>query len=445
METRSIKRLRQRQGSDNNKTNLMDVDNDNLVDIFSKLPAKSLIQLGCMSKTLSNIVSCPYFVKQHMHFLTATNAASEVPRLMVVAQSKNRYAGELTVLQSLQYDGTSLEKSRHTIVSKVIFRRQNYSFDLEFLFCNLVCLKDSNYGYGRRCLLLNPLKGEAVILPVDNTIRANVPANPIPKSYEYWYGMGFDNANNKYKIVRVFGYKFDYDFGYTVYKYLVSHVHVLGTSSWREIDSVPPRKITDKKVSAYGDMHWLTTHSRRVQEDIFFYISILTFDFKKDKFCWNIPVPPSSRGPRNFPPVERFQLINLKGSLSLIDASSDKYLEIWMLNNYDEKEWIFSYRIDGSALIAACPYRSFRFWTCGEWEHGIFFKKSDCTTPDVIFLDLRSASINCVECPVSKRGLHTSVLSYTSGLISLRSYGNLVEPKTSSRDLNAFSNLWKFD
>lgn len=95
-----------------------------------------------------------------------------------------------------------------------------------------------------------------------------------------------------------------------------------------------------------------------------------------------------------------------------------------MLNNYDEKEWIFSYRIDGSAFIAACPYRSFRFWTCGEWEHGIFFKKSDCTTPDVIFLDLRSASINCVECPVSKRGLHTSVLSYTGGLISLRSYGN---------------------
>ncbi|XP_068341603.1 F-box protein CPR1-like [Pyrus communis] len=214
METRSIKRLRQRQGSDNKKTNLMDIDNDNLVDIFSKQPAKSLIQLGYMSKTLSNIVSCPYFVKQHMHFLTATNAASEVPRLMVVAQSKNRYAGELTVLQSLQYDGTSLEKSRHTIVSKVIFRRQNYSIDLEFLFCNLVCLKDSNYGYGRRCLLLNPLKGEVVILPVDNTIRSDVPANPIPKSYEYWYGMGFDNAN-KYKVVRVFGYKFDYDFGYT--------------------------------------------------------------------------------------------------------------------------------------------------------------------------------------------------------------------------------------
>lgn len=65
--------------------------------------------------------------------------------------------------------------------------------------------------------------------------------------------------------------------------------------------------------------------------------------------------------------------------------------------------------------------------------------------PAIFFLDLRSASMNCVECPLSKGGLDTSVPRYTGGLISLRSYRNLVEPKTSTRDLNAFTNIWKFD
>ncbi|CAN6724381.1 unnamed protein product [Malus baccata var. baccata] len=370
METRRMRRTRKRQGRCSNRnSNLMDLNNYILVNIFSRLPAKSVCCIGCVSKTLSNIVDCPLFAKQQMRFLIATNAASNVPQPMV-----------LMALQSLQYDGNSLEKSRHTIASQVIFRRHKYSFHLDFVFFNIICLKDGTDGC--RCLLLNPLKGEAMMLPT-MLPSVQVLENLNPKSFEYWYGMGFDNMTNTYKIVR----------------YLVSHVYVLGTSSWKEIDSVPSREIIiDKKVSAYRDMHWLTLRSRRVQAVSGHSISILSFDFKKEKFSGC------------FPPVERFQLINLRGSLSLVDASSDKYLDIWMLKNYDEKGWILGYRIEGSTLGAESPYK-----------------------------------VLGLECPVSKRGLDTSVLSSTGGLISIRSYGNLVEPKTSTRDLNAFTNIWKFD
>ncbi|XP_068317203.1 F-box/kelch-repeat protein At3g06240-like [Pyrus communis] len=241
-------------------------------------------------------------------------------------------------LQSLQYDGNSLEKSRHNIVSQVMFRRHKYSFHLDFVFFNLICLKDGTDG--SRCLLLNPLKGEAMMLPT-MLPSVQVPENLNPKSFEYWYGMGFDNTTNTYKIVRVYGCKIAGIFGRLVSEYLV---YVLGTSSWKEIDSVPSREIIiDKKVSAYRDMHWLTLRLRRVQAVIGHSISILSFDLKKEKFRLNIPNPPFRKKPGSFPPIERFQLINLSGSLSLVDASSNKYLGIWMLKNYDEKGWILGY------------------------------------------------------------------------------------------------------
>ncbi|XP_070676373.1 F-box/kelch-repeat protein At3g06240-like [Malus domestica] len=254
-----------------------------------------------------------------------------------------------------------------------MFRRHKYSFHLDFVFFNIICLKDGTDGC--RCLLLKPLKGEAMMLPT-MLPSVQVLENLNPKSFEYWYGMGFDNMTNTYKIVRVYGCKIADIFGRLNSEYLVSHVYVLGTSSWKEIDSVPSREIIiDKKVSAYGDMHWLTLCSRRVQAVSGHSISILSFDFKKE----NIPNPPFRKKPGSFPPIERFQLINLSGSLSLVDASSDKYLGIWMLKNYDEKGWILGYRIEGSTLRAESPYKSFRLWTCSEWEHGILFKKSDCS------------------------------------------------------------------
>lgn len=96
METRRMRRTRQRQGRcSNRKSNLMDLDNDILVNTFSRLPVKSVCCIGCVSKTLSNIVDCPLFAKQQMRFLIATNAASNVPQPMVVAQSRNKYTEKL--------------------------------------------------------------------------------------------------------------------------------------------------------------------------------------------------------------------------------------------------------------------------------------------------------------------------------------------------------------
>lgn len=62
--------------------------------------------------------------------------------------------------------------------------------------------------------------------------------------------MGLDNISNTYKIVHV-------SQPTALRMTMLAPVYVLGTSSWREIDSVPPCDLNNNKASAYGDMHRL--------------------------------------------------------------------------------------------------------------------------------------------------------------------------------------------
>ncbi|KAI5345486.1 hypothetical protein L3X38_013363 [Prunus dulcis] len=57
---------------------------------------------------------------------------------------------------------------------------------------------------------------------------------------------------------------------------MATQVLVLGTSSWRELSSIPPSCLTYKSTYAHGDMHWLV-----IEDD-----NILSFDFKKEEFNW---------------------------------------------------------------------------------------------------------------------------------------------------------------
>lgn len=61
------------------------------------------------------------------------------------------------------------------------------------------------------------------MLPTDSTIGVHVSANLNPVSFEYWYGVGFDNVTIMYKIVRVFGYK--------IVLWMDNRVQVFGFSS----------------------------------------------------------------------------------------------------------------------------------------------------------------------------------------------------------------------
>ncbi|KAL6290685.1 hypothetical protein ACE6H2_008195 [Prunus campanulata] len=85
------------------------------------------------------------------------------------------------------------------------------------------------------------------MLPTTSDLQ--VPVNSLCNSDKY--GMGFDNITNTYKIVRVSCHEKD------IKIQVAAEVFILGTSSWRELPSVPPCHLTRKSACAHGDMHWL--------------------------------------------------------------------------------------------------------------------------------------------------------------------------------------------
>ncbi|ONI21877.1 hypothetical protein PRUPE_2G095700 [Prunus persica] len=203
---------------------------DTLIDILSRMPVNSICCMRCVSKALLNMVDDPSLATMHMrrHFLTTCSTTTiEVPRLVVLDESPYH---KQNVLYPLKYNGNDLlTKSKLVIVSYFGSRQRFYSH--AFVFCNLFGFTglntkhDLNPKHGRSCLLVNPFKGEVLMLPFASDVP--VPTNSLC-NFDC-YGLGFDNITNSFKIVRVSTNKKDY---------MLAEVLVLGTSSWRALPTV---------------------------------------------------------------------------------------------------------------------------------------------------------------------------------------------------------------
>ncbi|KAL6135442.1 hypothetical protein ACLB2K_067670 [Fragaria x ananassa] len=134
-----------------------------LLNILSRVPAKSLFRFRCVSKLFCKLINDSSLAAMHLHH---TDMIEEPSVVMIHSR---------------------------TITSR------------------------------GPALLCNPLRGEAIELP-----HCNV--NALYR-WEEWYGLGVDATSSTYQIVNVV---FRIDRSYVV------HVHVLGTSSWKQISAVPP-------------------------------------------------------------------------------------------------------------------------------------------------------------------------------------------------------------
>ncbi|CAL8123988.1 unnamed protein product [Prunus armeniaca] len=168
-----------------------------LIDIFSRLLVNSFCCIKCVSKALLKTVDDPFFAIQHMRRRILTSCTTvEVPRL--VLQSPH------CRMHPIKCDGNELLTKSFT--------------------CHGV-----DYKNGNTCLLLDPFKGEILMLPTTSDVL-QVSANTVCRQDSY--GMGFDNKTNTYKIVRI-SYHHKYKKGQL--SELTTEVLVLGTSSWREL------------------------------------------------------------------------------------------------------------------------------------------------------------------------------------------------------------------
>ncbi|CAL9027355.1 unnamed protein product [Prunus brigantina] len=424
----SIKGLEKTRAKGNEKPTLMDLPNDILLDVLTRLPIKSLCHIRSVSKTSLSIVDNPFFAK-----LRLLNPVVEGPQLMLLTQTSSFIPSRRSrfALQSFNKGEHDFTKSKYRYAQILCSLR---SYKVDFVFSNLFCFK----GMGK-CVLVNPLEGEVLDL--------ELPSNDLVRAYYYrkWYGMGFDGITRTHKIVCIV--KSQYAFQRYVF---VAYVYTLDirSSSWREIHSVPQCNFSSKSVSAYGDMHWL------IYRDIGGRLPnrIISFDFEKDEF-FGIPYPNSSQGFVH----GMNHLLNVRGCLAIM-SSGIASLQIWMLKNYEKKEWELDYKIDKKMF--PIDLRSIK--TCGEWEHGIFL--TDSFRGMFYFWDVRDKSIKYIKAKALLPGifiydtlhyLHRTewrqtrlrIFRYTNSMISLKTFGNLVERQLRKGTIfeAANSRTWDFD
>ncbi|KAL6189509.1 hypothetical protein ACLB2K_040897 [Fragaria x ananassa] len=404
---------RQRSSSDDaKKQQLMELPTEILLEILLRLPAKSVGCIKCVSKTLLNMVNNISFSTLHTRLLFATNspaAADQVPRLMYC--SLNHPA---VTLQSVKHKDDTLTKGRYAITIS-----SSPSCFLCFVFCNVFCLGSKNGD----CMLINPL-GERGVLRLPESSFARLEGGP-DVYRNSWFGMGFDDKTNTYKIVCVTS---DGD-GFHRSKAMTAHVLVLGSNSWRKISSLPPGQLNwiddELMICSNGAVHWLTCDRR-----------IVSFDFKREEFCLT-PTPPTLQSSKTNHLDSNMSLFTLRGCLAIVETKRSWRqcgIEIWMLQDFDEKQWVryycnnkikdyFPSQFHGPSKFHGPP---------GEWEHGIFFTFYDLFDTRVFFIDLRDGSIKDVMYPLHGRPREQEVrdfligmYSYSETLISLKDYGDL--------------------
>ncbi|XP_059629340.1 F-box/kelch-repeat protein At3g06240-like [Cornus florida] len=170
-----------------------------MIDILSRLPAKSLCRFKCVSKSWFALISSPHFAKTHLN--RSNNNKCE--KVLLSSDS-------LDSLYSIDCTETSINDD--VIATKLDFPKIEHPDLLNYILasCNgLVLVSDEDYTK----FLLNPSTGESKKLP---NFLFVVDSSPLC----CMYGIGYDSAADNYKVVAVSYYAKnsdnddDYDYDY---------------------------------------------------------------------------------------------------------------------------------------------------------------------------------------------------------------------------------------
>ncbi|XP_071726133.1 F-box protein At2g23160-like isoform X2 [Rutidosis leptorrhynchoides] len=343
---------------------------DNIYNILSRMPLKSLACFQCVSKVWCNYINDPY-LEIIMH--NAKRAAMNDDPTMLIMFNLKLYpyaSASLTMLVTKPEEEKSAATSHEEVVITtkqdpptpyMKFDCKNWGprffteFDIILGSCKglIFSSQDNNVDDGTTVLLvINPLKKECYKLPPIKIWSCTSSAFQEREAC----GLGFDDSTNTYKMVCVVLRNQDkirsyYDDDDVVKEDLCTMVHdvVLGgtanslssssSSSWREIPAVPAYPISGEAVFANGCLHWLAGYHLK-------YCpcgapkKLVCFDMMKEEF--GLIDPPNTLDDRY-----REHLVDLDGQVGLVydDIRRTCFIEVWLLN-YKTKCWVLHCRFD---------------------------------------------------------------------------------------------------
>ncbi|XP_074265395.1 putative F-box protein At3g23260 [Silene latifolia] len=283
------------------------------IQIFSKLPAKTLLKFRCVCKSWRSIIDNPDFV--HMHFQHNTTN-----KLLVALEGMGCTGNEGCVLTVR--DAQTLGKTDH------ILRTHSYKYCLIGSCNGLLLVKKSGSTYNQEELRLwNPCIRKSLILPT-------CPLCSYLNDDSTWYVLGFASDTQDYKVVK---FAFDYS-KYEDSGNVYIAVYTLSNQQWtvrKDPLNVPilnrynRRGLFDYVSTAVffrGAVHWLG----KIDNQRHAFTHLASFDFDHEKLTFlELPFTCEESGTLRF-------LFYLRGSLAVFSIS-EVTSSIWMLDLDNQK------------------------------------------------------------------------------------------------------------
>ncbi|GLT40775.1 hypothetical protein SLA2020_148850 [Shorea laevis] len=307
------------------------VPQDLIVDIFAKLPVKSLIRFMCLSKSCYQAISDPQFFHLHLHHSNQSNKHFVV-----------QISGCPLTLQSLSFCDHQLLREPVTLDPQIPLLPSLWREIVGS--CNgVLCL--ITYSQSMPSLgILNPSikKLKLVLFPnLADSFRFSrgIYRSVDGRRFRTEIGFGFDSCTSDFKIVIIF-----WEIHSQIWRQV--QVYSLRQDSWKVLSNVPNflYNLYEPQVVVNGAFYWF------VNSAISDCYSILKFDFTDETFK-EIKMPDCFYEDLRFV-NDFFSLGEVKGKLSLplclVESSSaDDSLEMWMM---EDSGWVRQFVVNVSRL-----------------------------------------------------------------------------------------------
>ncbi|EYU45554.1 hypothetical protein MIMGU_mgv1a022804mg, partial [Erythranthe guttata] len=285
-------------------------------EILHNLPIKSLLRFKCVSKSWLFTISSKAFIKEHLKRSIAED--EEKRGLTDLTNHKLIFKYESSDRRTnapLSYNlGSCCLVNKPEITPTL-----NIDIPMPTPNACLVNIMGSCNGLilikFRKLILWNPSTRKHMVIPSPSF-------DPIPQQdlfhvrlYRIRYGLGYDEANDDYKVVSI--RQSDYQ-----QPHLQTKVYSSKTDSWKEIECSNFKhcfQSTHYGEYVNGRLHWLAEcNKNRGNPDI------ISFDFKEEN------INEYSSGP--------VSLVELGGYLGLMNITSDADVNVWVMKEYGARE-----------------------------------------------------------------------------------------------------------
>ncbi|KAL4325634.1 hypothetical protein GQ457_11G013340 [Hibiscus cannabinus] len=231
-----------------------------LLEIFYRLPAKSLGKCMCVSKAWNFLIKNPFFVSSHaIHqskLRCRNNNNNKNLFFVMTGRHQVEYSLHLDDLEFSKYIQLEYMPSdnHHCVVGS----------------CNgLLCLMDFQFNFDSVFILCNPIVRKSITLP--KPCLCHLP-------YKISVGFGFDSVKNDYKLLKITKEN-------ALDKFVEVELYSLKRNSWRIL--APPRYdlySDDFMVFVNGVVHWIAYERVKEQGVYRCKFFIMGFDMRDDVF-----------------------------------------------------------------------------------------------------------------------------------------------------------------